>query len=64
MDVAGNLAQSIGQGIVGLVGGALRALGAAAQGIVHALQSILPGPWLPIVAVAVMVLFVWNVFKR
>lgn len=64
MDIAGNLAQSIGQGIVGLVEGALGALGAATQGIVHAFQSILPGPWLLIAAVAVIALFVRNVYKR
>lgn len=64
MDIAGNLAQSIGQGIAGLVGGALGALGTATQGVVNAFQSILPGPWLPIAAVAVIALFVRTVYKR
>lgn len=64
MDIAGNLLQTIGQGIVGLVEGALRALGSAFQGIVHALGSVLPGPWLPVVAVGVVALIAWSVFKR
>lgn len=64
MDIAGDLAQSIGQGIAGLVGGALGAIAGAGQEVVLAFQSILPGPWLPIAAVAVIALFVRNVYKR
>lgn len=64
MNIAGDLLGGIGRGIVGLVEGALRALGAAFGGVIHALGSALPGPWLLVVAVAVIVLVVWSVFKR
>ncbi len=64
MNAAGNLLQSIGDGIVGLVDGAVRALGAAFQGVVHAAQAVLPGPWFLIVAVVVVALVIWSVFKR
>ncbi|MBI2763910.1 MAG: hypothetical protein HYX54_09220 [Chloroflexi bacterium] len=64
MNAAGNLAQSIGDGIAGLVGGAVRALGAAIQGLVNALQSLLPGPWFLVIVVAIVVLVAWSVFRR
>ena len=63
MNIAGNLVQSIGDGISGLVGGALHALGAAWNGVLGALQGLLPGPWLPIAAV-VVVLVAWTFVKH
>ncbi|MEO5919148.1 MAG: hypothetical protein ABIQ17_06275 [Candidatus Limnocylindrales bacterium] len=64
MNVAGNLIQSIGDGIAGLVGGAFRALGDAAEGVLHALGSALPGYWLPAVVIAGLALFAWALFER
>ena len=60
MDAVGGLLQSVGDGVVGLVGGAFRAFGAAIQGVVGALQSVLPGGWLPVVAGAVLLVVAWN----
>lgn len=64
MNIAGNLAQSIGDGIAGLVGGAVQALGAAFQGVVHVFQSLLPGPWFLVLVVAIVALVAWSVFRR
>jgi hypothetical protein len=64
MNIAGNLVQAIGDGISGLVGGAIQALGAAAQSILNSLQSLLPGLWLPIAAVAAVAVVAWTFLKR
>ena len=64
MDIAGNLLQTLGDGIVGLVGGAFRVFGAAIQAAFGIVQSILPGLWLPIVAVVVAIVVFWNLIKR
>ena len=63
-DVFGGLIRAIGNGITSLVGGAFDALGAAANGIFHALQTALPGYWLPAVAVSVALVVGWQLIKR
>ena len=63
-DVFGGLIRAIGNGISSLVGGAMDAFGAAANGVFHALQSVLPGYWLPVVAVAVTLAVGWQLIKR
>jgi hypothetical protein len=64
MDALGGLLQSVGAGITGLVGGAFRAFGDAIQGAVHALQSVLPGFWLPAAAIALVLVVGWTLIKR
>ncbi|HSO29396.1 MAG TPA: hypothetical protein VLS28_12730 [Candidatus Sulfomarinibacteraceae bacterium] len=64
MDIAGDLLQTLADGIVGLVGGAFRVFGAAIQTVFDVVQSILPGLWLPVVAVVVAIVVFWNLIKR
>ena len=59
MDIAGNLVQSVAQGLAGLIAGALRAASLAVHGVFHALQVALPGAWLPIAAAGIVGLFMW-----
>ena len=63
-DVFGALLRAIGNGITSLVGGAFEALGAAANGVFNALHALLPGLWLPVVAVAVVIAVGWQLIKR
>ena len=63
-DVFGGFARAIGEGITGLVGGAFQAMGAAVNAIFAMLQGILPGLWLPVVAVAVLLVVGWKLIKR
>jgi len=63
-DVFGGLIRAIGGGISSLVGGAFEALGGAANGIFNALHALLPGFWLPVVAVAVVIAVGWQLIKR
>ncbi|MCI0345197.1 MAG: hypothetical protein L0221_07080 [Chloroflexi bacterium] len=63
-DVFEGLLRAIGNGITSLVGGAFEALGAAANGMFDALQALLPGFWLPVVAVAVTIAVGWQLIKR
>lgn len=64
MDAAGDLVRTLGDGIVGLIGGAFRAFGAAIQGVFGILQSLLPGLWLPVVAFVVLLVVGWSLIKR
>ncbi len=64
MDGIGALLQSLARGIGGMVEGAVHAFGAAVQGVVAALHSVLPGPWLPIVAFVVLVIAGFSLAKR
>lgn len=59
MEIAGNLLQSVAQGLAGLIAGAFRAVSLAVYGAFHALEVVLPGPWLPIAAAAIVALFIW-----
>jgi hypothetical protein len=56
--------RTLADGITGLVGGAFRAFGAAVQAVVGIFQSLLPGFWLPVVAVAVLLVVGWSLIKR
>lgn len=64
MDGIGGLFQSLADAIVGLFGGMVRAFGDAIQGAFAAVQAILPGPWLPIVGVALVLFLFWQFIKR
>jgi hypothetical protein len=58
------LSRSIGDGISGLVGGAIHAIGAALDGMVSALGSALPAGALPVIGIATALLLAWAVLKR
>ncbi|MEO7664504.1 MAG: hypothetical protein ABIV26_05205 [Candidatus Limnocylindrales bacterium] len=64
MNVASDLGRAIGDGITSLVGGAVHALGVAFDTVVTTFQSYLPGPWLPIVVVAVLAAFAAWLFRK
>lgn len=64
MDAVGGLLRGIGDGIVGLVGGAFRAFEAAVQAAFGLLQSLLPGLLLPIVGFVVLIAVAWSLIKR
>ena len=59
-----DLARTIAGGIAGLVSGAIHALLVAGGTIVTTLQSVLPGPLLPIVVIGVVVLLILGAFRR
>lgn len=56
--------RAIGDGISGLVGGSLQAIGAAIDGMVSAVGAALPPGALPVIGVAVALLFLWAVIRR
>ena len=58
------LARSIGDGITGLVGGALAAIGEALSGIVDSLSAVLPAGALPVLGIALLVLILWRMIRR
>jgi hypothetical protein len=58
------LGQAVGNGISGLVGGALNGITAAISGMVDALGRALPSGALPVIGVGLLLLFVWAVIKR
>lgn len=58
------LLKSVGNGIVGLVGGAFDAIGAALRGIVHAAQVALPGGLLFFVIFLIVAVGGWMLLKR
>jgi hypothetical protein len=60
----GDLLHAIGEGISGLVGGSIAAIGTAIGTMVRALQGALPGPLLPIVIGGVIVLGLVWLFRR
>jgi hypothetical protein len=57
-------ARAIGDGISGLVGGALGSIGEALGGMVDALRAALPAGALPVIVVALALLLLWVVLKR
>ena len=63
MDGIGGLFQALAAAVVGLFGGAVRFFGDTIQGVFGALHAILPGLWLPVVAVAVVVVVGWKLAK-
>jgi hypothetical protein len=58
------LARSVGDGITGLVGGALAAIGQALSGMVDALSTAVPAGVLPVVGIALVVVVLWRVIRR
>jgi hypothetical protein len=58
------LVRSVGDGISGLVGGSLQAIGAALDGMVSALGAALPPGALPVIGIGLALLFLWAVIKR
>ena len=60
----GDFVGAIGQGVGGLVGGSISALGVAFDSVVGALQVMLPGPLFPIAVAGVIGLLFWWLFKK
>jgi hypothetical protein len=60
----GGLAQSVGNGITGMVGGAFDFIGSSLRGIVHAAEMALPGGMLFVVAFFVLMFVGWNLIRR
>ena len=58
------LARSIGDGITGLVGGALAAVDQALAGIVDSLSGALPVGVLPVLGITLLVLILWRIIRR
>ncbi len=58
------LSRSVGDGISGLVGGSLQAIGTALDGVVGALDAALPPGALPVIGVVVALLLVLAVIRR
>jgi hypothetical protein len=58
------LTRSVGDGISGLVGGAIASIGHALDGMVGALSRALPAGALPVVGIAALVLVVLVVVRR
>lgn len=56
-------ARAVGDGISGLVGDALQAIGAALSGIVRALETALPAGALPVLAILAVVAIAWLVVR-
>jgi len=64
MAPAGDLIRTVGDGISGLVIGAIGAIGTGISTIVKALETALPGPLFPIVVVGTIVLFLTWLFRK
>jgi hypothetical protein len=58
------LARSVGDGISGLVGGALAAIGQALAGMVDALSVAVPAGVPPVVGIALVIVVLWWVLRR
>ena len=58
------LVQAVGNGITGLVGGAMDAIGGALRGIVNAGNQALPGGLLWAVIFVLLVVAGWTLAKR
>ena len=64
MGGVGDLTRSVADGISGLIGGAVAALGDAFSAIVNQGQAILPGPLFPIVVGGLfLALIAWTIRK-
>ncbi len=55
---------TIGNGITGLVSGAFAVIGATLRGMVHALDTALPGGLLLAVVFVILVVAAWQLAKR
>jgi len=60
----GGLAQSVGNGITGMVSGAFEFIGSSLRGIVQAAEVALPGGMLFVVAFFVLMFVGWNLIRR
>jgi len=60
----GDFVRAIGEGVGGLVGGSIAALGVAFDSVVASLQQILPGPLFPATVIGIAVLGAWWLFKK
>ncbi len=60
----GDFIQAIGDGIAGLVTGALQVIGATLRGLVASADAALPGGMLALVVFAVLVVTAWTLAKR
>jgi hypothetical protein len=60
----GDFIQAIGQGISGLVEGALLAVGAILRGMVDTFSSVLPGGLLGVVVFFLLLAGAWALAKR
>ena len=58
------LGRAVGDGISGLVGGALNSIGAAVSGIVSALAAALPAGALPVLGVLLVLVVGWLLARR
>jgi hypothetical protein len=58
------LIRSVGNGISGLVVGALDAIGAAISGTLNALGAALPAGAMPVLGIAAVLLLLWFLFRR
>lgn len=60
----GGFIEAIGQGVAGLVTGALQAIGAVLRGMVESANALLPGGLLAVVAFFGLLLGAWALAKR
>jgi hypothetical protein len=60
----GDFIQAIGQGIAGLVTGALLTIGSVLRGIAESANALLPGGLLAVVAFVFLLLGAWALAKR
>ena len=58
------LVRAVGDGITGLVGGSLAAIGDALHEMVSALASALPPGALPVIGVAAVLVIAWMFLRR
>jgi hypothetical protein len=63
VDGIGGLFRNLAESIVGLFGAVVRAFGDAVQGVFGVFQSILPGLWLPAVAIVIVLMVGWRLAK-
>jgi hypothetical protein len=63
VDGIGGLFDSLATAITGLFGGMVRAFGDAVQGVFDVFQSVLPGLWLPVVGIAIVLIVGWRLAK-
>jgi hypothetical protein len=60
----GDFIQAIGNGIAGLVSGALHTFGAVLRGMTASLETALPGGWLFVVVFVVLLAGAWTLARR
>lgn len=58
------LGRAVGDGISGLVGGALHGIAAALSGIVDSLSAALPAGALPAIGLGLLLLVAWTLVRR